>query len=433
MPRGHTAHPRIVSCRTLGLIALGLAQQVDAWCTAGHEHIGRIAEGLLHGKHRDQIRSLMHADPEDAANFQAAMLAKYPGTVGLQFHRQGPEWTCMSSGGLGVGGQLRCDASTDQSSLFCAAAYFFDQFAHDALLKEFDPPEVPIGMTQKPRLLSEVPSSELQPSHLLRWLMVLIADFHQPLHWQRQWDYGREVEVKFRGEKFTLHEFWEDYLPKHLLGPRPSNEGSKSLDKDYQRRAQTWGHRLPTDLFRDWAREVAEKLCTEVYAPIQSHAGNGEYTVPKGFEITEELFNKWAALAEDLLTTAGEHLAYVFNEIIEHKRHKDASNDGRGLPSKQAVVGAQVADKPLVVPAQGAKPSSVAAASSVDSKNSAPTQRKVAARQLVVVQRASYRWHFVWNLGIAAFVVPALLLSFSWHLRIGGGSLLRLGKEHLKL
>jgi len=411
-------------------MALGLAQQqrVDAWGTAGHEHVGRIAEGLLHGKHKDQIRSLMHADPEDAARFEADMTAKYPETTGLQFHRQTPEWTCSKP----VEGKLACGTNIDQSSIYCAAIWFFEQFAHDALLEGLQP-QVTVGTITKPRLVSEIPSNELQQSHLLRWLMVLLTDMHSPMHIQRQWDYGRDIEVKFRGETYTLYQFWEDYLPNHLLGPRPSSDGSSKLDKAYSKETEKWGSLRHEDLFSRWAVNSAQKLCESVYAPIMTHDRNGDYIVEKGYEISEELFQKWASLAEEMLTLAGEHLAYVFNEIIEHKRHKDAAEDGRGLPSRQSVVGVMEADEPMVVQAaKSAKPASVAATSSVD-KNSAPTQRKVAARQLILVQQASYRWHFIWNLGIAAFVVPALLLGFRWHLRIGGGSLLRLGKEHLKL
>mmetsp|Transcript_58107 Transcript_58107/g.138238 ORF Transcript_58107/g.138238 Transcript_58107/m.138238 type:complete len:442 (-) Transcript_58107:42-1367(-) len=419
---------------SIALFALGLSFQpvAHAWCESGHEYVGRVAEGLLHGKHRDQIRTMMHSDPEDAATWQGTMLSKYPTTVGLQFHRQAPEWTCQSVGGLGVEGQLRCDSGADQSSLFCALAYFFEQFAHDALLKDFPQPAAPIGTPERLRLLGGIPSSELQPNHLLKWLMILVADLHQPLHWQRERDYGREVQVKYKGEQYSLYDFWEDYIPKHLLNPTPSSDGSKALDKDYQRKSETWGHRLPTDLFRDWAKEVAEKLCIEVYQPIQTHDQSGAYVIANDFEITEELFTKWVRLAEDLLTSAGERLAYVFNEILEHKRHKEASADGRALPSKRVVVGTAEAVATAEVAKAGVSPTS-AAATSAGSSHSAPTMQKKAGRRLVVETRSPRQWSVMWNLGIAAVVVPLLLLGFHWHLQVGGGSIYRLGKEHLKM
>merc|ERR1719195_2220605 len=41
------------------------------------------------------------------------------------------------------------------------------------------------------------------------------------------------------------------------------------------------------------------------------------------------------------MQVAGERLAFVLNEIIEHKRHKEAHAHGRGLPSRKVAVGTE--------------------------------------------------------------------------------------------
>merc|ERR1711976_302620 len=81
----------------------------------------------------------------------------------------------------------------------------------------------------------------------------------------------------------------------------------------------------------------------EVYAPMTTNHADGT-SVASPFTLPEELYQKWLQLAKDLATLAGERLAFVMNEILEHKRHKDAHKDGRGLPSRKHAVISLVAN-----------------------------------------------------------------------------------------
>merc|ERR1719188_2238060 len=94
-------------------------------------------------------------------------------------------------------------------------------------------------------------------------------------------------------------------------------------DKDYGRGAAIWQQKVPTELFRDWAKEAAEKVCTDVYAPMTVNHADGT-RVESPFTLSDSLFESWVKMAEALMTQAGERLAFVLNDIIEHKRHKDA-------------------------------------------------------------------------------------------------------------
>merc|ERR1712125_85350 len=102
--------------------------------------------------------------------------------------------------------------------------------------------------------------------------------------------------------------------------------------------ASGWGKLAPTELFREWARDSAEKLCTEVYAPMTVNHADGT-RIDSPFNLTESLFNEWVTMAEEFIALGGERLPFILNEIIEHKRHKDAHKDGRGLPSRKVAVG----------------------------------------------------------------------------------------------
>merc|ERR1719189_2176930 len=83
------------------LLLLECCSLSGAWSFEAHDHIARIGQGLLHGKHRDQIRTMMHSEVIDAATWETAMTDKFPETSALHYHRQSPEWSCGSRGGLG--------------------------------------------------------------------------------------------------------------------------------------------------------------------------------------------------------------------------------------------------------------------------------------------------------------------------------------------
>ena len=107
---------------------------------------------LLEGKKRERVQKMMHGDLLEFNDWEELMLKKYPKTQVLHEQRQNPEWTCSAGTGgellSRIGdrdGHLRCDErGAETGSLFCALAYFFEQFAHDALLEEY-----PIGNRQQ--------------------------------------------------------------------------------------------------------------------------------------------------------------------------------------------------------------------------------------------------------------------------------------------
>uniref|UniRef100_A0A7S1L8F7 S1/P1 nuclease n=1 Tax=Alexandrium catenella TaxID=2925 RepID=A0A7S1L8F7_ALECA len=403
---------------------------VVAWSVEGHERIGRIAQGLLFGKHRDQIRTLMHSDVIDISDWEKTMTSKFPETDRLHWHHQDPEWTCDDRGGLGdKGGHVRCDgAGAESGSLFCALAYFFEHFAHDALLNEFPKPKEPIGTPTSLKVLDKIPSSEQKPANFLRWLVILVGDLHQPLHWLRQYGYGADVIVRYKGHESTLLKFWEEYIPRNLQNMKATNHPDQT-EYEYGTRKTAWEHKLPTELFRDWAKETAEQLCTEVYKPMTVNHADGT-RVESPFELTDELYNKWAKIAEGLLALSGERLAFVLNEIIEHRRHKEAHDQGRGLPSRKVAVGTQ-----KVGGGAAAAPSTTAMTSGgFADRAPAPSfegiDENMLYRQLVIEDRRQSWSNFVYNASIAAIVVPLLLIGFSFHEKNGAQFRIR---EHLKM
>merc|ERR1712194_38802 len=212
-------------------------------------------------------------------------------------------------------------------------------------------------------------------------------------------------------------------------------------DKDYDTISKGYGHKVPTELFRDWAKESAELLCTEVYAPMTVNHADGT-RIDSPFTLTEELFEKWTKLAKAQMALGGERLAFVLNDLIEHKRHKDAHKDGRALPSVKLAIGTEPAGPPspsaanvaatVAGPSSGSSVSNTQKVTSNGKAAAAPVDFAPLVKQLQILERRRSRADATYNLCIAVVLVPGLLVTFNWHRGIGGGNILGLAK-HLKM
>lgn len=298
---------------------------------------------------------MLHGDLVELASWEQTMTAKHPETDALHWHRQDPEWTCtglslpmtqLSSTTASTAenifhavtnaflqhlgdkaGHIRCDGhGAEDGSLFCALAYFFDHFSHDALLKEFPKPREPIDTPEKLIALGKLAPSELKPSNYLRWLVALIGDLHQPLHWLREHSYGGKIKVQFRDQQYTLLSLWEELIPQHLPPPKSPAQ----LQKHYQEQSPAWWDKMPPELFREWARDTAQRVCQDVYSSIKSNNTDGSAGIDSPFKLEEDVFLRWVRLAQEFTTLGGERLAFILNDILEHKRHKVAHREGRG-------------------------------------------------------------------------------------------------------
>jgi hypothetical protein len=388
------------------------------------------------GKHKDQVRSMMHSDLPDTASFEVTMTGQYPETGVLHWHRQEPEWTCGQKGGIGdSGGHIACDGhGATSGSLFCALAFFFDHFAHDALLKEFPKPKEPIFTPDKLPALMKVPSKDQTPAYYLKWLVLLLGDLHQPLHWLHEHNHGREIRVSYNGTEYNLLQFWEDFLPIHLqkmeTGVQPF-----MMDKDFDVHAKAWAHKSPTELFRDWAKENAEKLCIEVYRPMTVNHADGT-RVESPFTLTEELFQKWLKMAQELIQLAGERMAFVLNEILEHKRHKEAHKDGRGLHSRKVAVDVEKKEgskdgKTHKSPAPKPHSQHAHALPTMTGGKDVGDALGMWYKQLKIEEKRRSRSAAAYNGIMAVVLVPLILYAYWWHEKIGGGSIWKIAKEKM--
>jgi hypothetical protein len=343
-----------------------------------------MAQSLLKGKHRDQVRTMLHGDVATFDDWEQKTVSSFPHTNLLHWHRQTPEWSC--SAGIGLQNQLHCDGKeATYDSILCVVGATFRKYTHDALLRSFPKSHDPLWPSEPSVNWMDVVRKYTKDSHFeevfaskateLRWLVTLLGDMHQPLHWLREHEYGKDVKISFQGQEHTLLEVWEDLLPQRLT----SVPSQSSLDSAYAEHAAKWSHVVPTELFRDWARESAEVAC-KIYQGLEVNHADGSRGIPQRVELSEAAFQGWLELAQTMIQRGSERVAFVLLDLIEHRKHSIAHKLGRGLR-----------------------------------------------------HRHSHAWeNFGTNLAIALFVVPTLVYALRWHERVGGLSIGRLLLKALK-
>merc|ERR1712194_774895 len=111
----------------------------------------------------------------------------------------------------------------------------------------------------------------------------------------------------YEGRSYTLLSFWE-----------------AELETVYSRGQKYFWMKAPVVHFRNWARDAATAVCSQVYGAM--HGNN----ITNGtFELDEELYQKWLKLAASFTMVGGERLAAVLEDIHRHERHKDAYDNGQ--------------------------------------------------------------------------------------------------------
>merc|ERR1740129_1524078 len=184
--------------------------------------------------------------------------------------------------------------------------------------------------------IHELAAADKTSSHLLRWLVILLGDLHQPLHWFRgSHDYGRAVMVTWQGRQYTLFAFLEDYLPNHVLPPAAVGQ----MEKQFQERAMNWGYFTPPEMFRHWAKDAAKAACGQVYSMLRDQGSSrdlsnntyiGDNATGNPFVVTEEIYLQWSHLVESQTILGGQRLAFILQDILEHQRQSMAHRKGRG-------------------------------------------------------------------------------------------------------
>lgn len=151
----------------------------------------------------------------------------------------------------------------------------------------------------------KVASDKTAPKNLrkiaLRFVAHLVGDIHQPLHAGRPEDRGgNDIRVRFRGETFRLHEFWDVNLVE--LEPGTAEDLAGRLTRGITREER-----------RLWEAGGPERWVDESFVLARSHA----YKVDPSGEISEAYIGKALPVVRKRLAQAGVRLGWVLNEALK--------------------------------------------------------------------------------------------------------------------
>jgi len=183
---------------------------------------------------------------------------------------------------------------------------------------------------------------KLTDADCLKYLINLIGDLHQPLHFGlAKPDQGgspigeKDLIVNFRGKTVSMFEIWDSEITQATIKESPGFWwGGWTHVQRTRVEYETDGNRWKQDgvlEFERWANETADYLCDHIYRnPI-----TGEDMLPKlqsgNFRLTEELFQQWKREMLSKMLVAGARTAIVLNSILAHREGMQQLHGGTAV------------------------------------------------------------------------------------------------------
>jgi len=213
-----------------------------AWGPRGHQVVAHIAAMNLTPKARAQVANLLGGEAEA----MMVLSANWADEIRDARPQTGP-WHYVN---LRIGGDLRYRAARDCPREACVVA----QIARaEAVLRGTAP--------------------RAQKQEALKYLIHLVGDIQQPLHAADNGDRGgNRVQMRWRGQRITLHHFWDDELV--ALSGRDPRAIARAIDAATPRAQKAqWGTGTPAA----WAERSAAVARDVIYpqagrAPTQTQA-----------------------------------------------------------------------------------------------------------------------------------------------------------------
>jgi hypothetical protein len=213
-----------------------------AWGPRGHQVVAHIAAMNLSPRARATVADLLGGQPEA----MLALSANWADEIRDARPQTGP-WHYVN---LKITGDLRYRAARDCPRDNCIVAQIARQ---EAVLR-----------SQAPRA---------QKAEALKYLIHFIGDIHQPLHAADNEDRGgNRVQMRWRGQRITLHHFWDDEMVS--LWGRDAHAIARSIDSATPRaRKAALGTGTPVEWVQHSAAIAREKIYPQAgRTPTQKEA-----------------------------------------------------------------------------------------------------------------------------------------------------------------
>ncbi|EAZ51586.1 S1/P1nuclease [Cryptosporidium parvum Iowa II] len=303
-----------IKCTIKVLLLLG---QVLAFDAEGHSAIGMTTISGLQNNFSQKLRRLMNGkDIVDISGWGERVSKKHPST--LPFHFQG-----QSKGDYFKNGELGND--------------FKEKFIlkSDSNCKHTGHCLVPMIKHLYYRLIGDnskfkinYPEGiQLTDSDSIKFLINLIGDLHQPMHFGFIEDgLGREIKgmmsINGTNERLSLFEIWESGIARKLKTEKPQFwfggwTHILAIRDIFDKELLLWKER-GIEMINDWAKENFEIVTNEIYFhPISKQP------IIDNFNVDVTLEFAWLEIFRSRILIAGARLSIILNDILKLREGKE--------------------------------------------------------------------------------------------------------------
>ncbi|KAJ1607450.1 putative S1/P1nuclease [Cryptosporidium canis] len=298
---------------------LSLIGQVLTFDADGHSAIGMTTLSGLQNNFSHKLKRLMNGkDIVDISGWGERVSKKHPST--LPFHFQSQSKGSLVKDSESTGG-------TDFKNMYVVWS--------DSNCKQNGHCLIPMIKHLYYRLIGDQSKFEisypegiqLTDSDSMKFLINLIGDLHQPMHFGFIEDnLGREItgimNINGTDEKLSLFEIWESGITRKLKIEKPQFwfggwTHILAIRDTFDRELLLW-KKKGIDVIDDWAKESISIMYNEVYShPISKQPVMNHFNI----DITLEF--AWLEIFRNRILIAGARLSIVLNEILRLREGKE--------------------------------------------------------------------------------------------------------------
>ncbi|KAK9171572.1 S1/P1 Nuclease family protein [Cryptosporidium meleagridis] len=304
-----------IKCAIKVLLLLG---QVLAFDAEGHSAIGMTTISGLQNNFSQKLRRLMNGkDIVDISGWGERVSKKHPST--LPFHFQGQSKGDYFKNGELIGNDfkkkfiLKPDNNCKHTGhcLVPMIKHLYYRLIGDNSKFEINYPE----------------GIQLTDSDSMKFLINLIGDLHQPMHFGFIEDgFGREIKgmmsINGTNEQLSLFEIWESGIARKLKTEKPQFwfggwTHILAIRDIFDKELLLWKER-GIEMIDDWARENFEIMTNEIYFhPISKKP------IIDNFNVDVTLEFAWLEIFRSRILIAGARLSIVLNDILKLREGKE--------------------------------------------------------------------------------------------------------------
>jgi len=294
------------------LLVLTLVFNTVAFDLDAHDAIGQTAASAMDQEAIRQLKRMLDGqDASEVAGWGHQVDDTYPGMERLHFQVHDDK---ANGGFCGSEKTAKCE---DNICLLASIKHFYGKVLADEG-RRTDYPAIDYTKVAKGLRWAD--------ADLLKMLINLLGDLHQPLHvGYAVDDNGRNTMVKFRGKTISLYEVWDSAISE-AVRTTESNfwlggwTHVRAVGSEYESDKQKWKEEGSDKSFERWLDESVKFACEKAYThPITGKklAGPGAEAGP--VEIGEDAYQEWRQMWLQRILIAGERTAIVLNDILDAK------------------------------------------------------------------------------------------------------------------